>query len=339
MANNKKVLSAHASAPSLPEQNEPRRSRQNNTSKGGVRQQLEKVADTIDQPQQVPRQRFVVPDNVPMNPMAPTPRRARKPSQKSRKAKNLTKDVMTEGSKSGPSVQPAVAAPQAGVPVFSVPEPKLHRTAAGSRFGLQILASGYQGCPRTMLDGNHSGHHQSGTHSNNAVHGTPVQLHTTDCRTYADILWLPSCPMLRASSTTVANHAQVGLQPHSTSLSTIEEHSSTLTPAPTTTHLDEDRHIAAQATTESQSNIVQQRALRPSGAHNLFGGNSNSSLTSGSETDREEPVCRQQWSQYHEMDDEPHARETSPTVESGCYEARDEDLYAGDPVRAVKLNL
>ncbi|KIJ12072.1 hypothetical protein PAXINDRAFT_157056 [Paxillus involutus ATCC 200175] len=122
MANNKKVLSAHASAPSLPEQNEPRRSRQNNTSKGGVRQQLEKVADTIDQPQQVPRQR--------------------KPSQKSRKAKNSTKDVMTEGSKSGPSVQPAVAAPQAGVPVFSVPEPKLHRTAAGSRFGLQILASG-----------------------------------------------------------------------------------------------------------------------------------------------------------------------------------------------------
>lgn len=73
MENNKKVLSAHASAPLLPEQNEPRRSRQNNTSKGGVRQQLENVADTIDQPQQVPRQRLVVPDNVPMNPMAPTP--------------------------------------------------------------------------------------------------------------------------------------------------------------------------------------------------------------------------------------------------------------------------
>lgn len=45
-------------------------------------QQLEKVGNAIDQPQHVPRHQVILPDDAPPNPMAPTPRRVRKPSQK-----------------------------------------------------------------------------------------------------------------------------------------------------------------------------------------------------------------------------------------------------------------
>ncbi|KAF8439276.1 hypothetical protein L210DRAFT_3646048 [Boletus edulis BED1] len=193
MAKGRKTPSANPTGafPSLPEQDEPRRSRWNNAGQGGARQQLEKVADVIDQPQQAPRKRTVVPDDVPPNPMAPTPRPVRKPSQKPRKAKSSTKDTITQGSRSGSSVQPAMAAPGTDVSVFSVPEPELCAAVAGSRFGLQVQASGppsfvgpqsthdyeqqrirYQGRPQI---GSSSGQHQSGTRNEDAVQGTPVR--------------------------------------------------------------------------------------------------------------------------------------------------------------------
>ena len=85
MANNRTVASRVL--PSLPEQEQtaPRRSKRNNAGQGGPQQQLEKVANAIDQ--QAPRKRSMVPDNVPFNPMAPTPRctKTQKPSQKPRK--------------------------------------------------------------------------------------------------------------------------------------------------------------------------------------------------------------------------------------------------------------
>ncbi|KAF8446412.1 hypothetical protein L210DRAFT_786185, partial [Boletus edulis BED1] len=124
MAKGRKTPSANPTGafPSLPEQDEPRRSRRNNAGQGGARQQLEKVADVIDQPQQAPRKRT--------------------PSQKPRKAKSSTKDTITQGSRSGSSVQPAMAAPGTDVSVFSAPEPELCAAVAGSRFGLQVQASG-----------------------------------------------------------------------------------------------------------------------------------------------------------------------------------------------------
>ena len=89
MANSRKMPSANPAGAlsSPPEQDAPCQSRQNNTGQGGAQQQLKKVANVINQPQQALRQRTVVPDDVPPNPMVPTPRPTSKTSQKPQKTK------------------------------------------------------------------------------------------------------------------------------------------------------------------------------------------------------------------------------------------------------------
>ncbi|KAF8137693.1 hypothetical protein EV363DRAFT_1155703 [Boletus edulis] len=370
MAKGRKTPSANPTGafPSLPEQDEPRRSRRNNAGQGGARQQLEKVADVIDQPQQAPRKRTVVPDDVPPNPMAPTPRPVRKPSQKPRKAKSSTKDTITQGSRSGSSVQPAMAAPGTDVSVFSAPEPELCAAVAGSRFGLQVQASGppsfvgpqsthdyeqqrirYQGRPQI---GSSSGQHQSGTRNEDAVQGTPVRPRANNHRSYADTLRLPSPPrpMLKAAGTTAPNHAKVGLQSHSTPLSAITEDSSTSASDPTATRLNTDKRITVQVAPEPQGNAVLQRkqssqcAPGPSRSGDVFGGDSDLSLTSGSETDGELPLVPKPRNVDHEMDDDgerllvPKPRnvdheidDDEPRARESLYETDNEGLYTDDP--------
>ncbi|KAF8449428.1 hypothetical protein L210DRAFT_3641009 [Boletus edulis BED1] len=250
--------------------------------------------------------------------MAPTPRPVRKPSQKPRKAKSSTKDTITQGSRSGSSVQPAMAAPGTDVSVFSAPEPELCAAVAGSRFGLQVQASGppsfvgpqsthdykqqrtrYQGRPQI---GSSSGQHQFGTRNEDAVQGIPLPS--------------PPRPMLKAAGTTAPNHAKVGSQSHSTPLSAITEDSSTSASDPTATCLNTDKRIAVQC------------APGPSRSGDVFGGDSDLSLTSGSETNGELPLVPKPRNVDHKMDDddddEPQARES-------LYETDNEGLYTDDP--------
>lgn len=49
-------------------------SKQVTAGQGGAALQLRRVEDALNQPQHVPRPHVVVPDSVPCNPMAPTPR-------------------------------------------------------------------------------------------------------------------------------------------------------------------------------------------------------------------------------------------------------------------------
>ncbi|KAI6027980.1 hypothetical protein PISMIDRAFT_91479 [Pisolithus microcarpus 441] len=64
-----------------------RRTKQTTAGQGGAIMQLERVGDVLAQPQQMPRQRVVLPDDAPRNVLAPTPRHQRRVTQASQKHK------------------------------------------------------------------------------------------------------------------------------------------------------------------------------------------------------------------------------------------------------------
>ncbi|KAG6369892.1 hypothetical protein JVT61DRAFT_13356 [Boletus reticuloceps] len=331
----------------------PRRSKRNNAGQGGARQQLQKVVDVIEQPQQAAMQRSVIPDDVPPNPMAPTPRCARKTSQKPPKTKKSTKDANIKGSKLCLPLQTAVAASQANCLAFSVPEPELRIAVAGSRFGLQVQASeppsfvgsqttydyeqGWVKYPsrlQTVAEGSSLRQHQSGMCNENSVEGTPARPRATDRQSYADALRLPSpCrPVPQASSATATNRAHVRLQPHSNPLSAIQEHSMMSASEPTTTRLNTDKRIAAQVVPKSQGNVARQCVPVPARPSDVFGGESDLSETSGSEIDHNESLLPKPRNSGYKNDvDEPRAKETSRANKGGPYEDDNEGLYVDDP--------
>ncbi|KAF8547937.1 hypothetical protein OG21DRAFT_1489797 [Imleria badia] len=328
MAKGRKTPSANPTGafPSLPEQDEPRRSRRNNAGQGGARQQLKKVADVIDQPQQAPRKRTVVPDDVPPNSMAPTPQPVRKPSQKPRKAKSSTKDTITQGSRSGSSVQPAMAAPGTDVSVF------LQSQGPGlvCRFRLPGHLHSLDHNPRMTTNNNGLGtkvaHKSAAAQDNiNPAHATRMQFKAHQSG--------PALIILDSAGTTAPNHTKVGSQSHSTPLSAITEDSSTSASDPTATCLNTDKRIASS-----------QCAPGPSRSGDVFGGDSDLSLTSGSETDGELPLVPKPRKVDHEMDDDgerplvPKPRnvdhemdDNEPRARESLYETDNEGLYTDDP--------
>ncbi|KAI6027168.1 hypothetical protein EDC04DRAFT_2605927 [Pisolithus marmoratus] len=90
--------------------------------------QLEKVGHALAQPQQMPRQWVVLPDDEPWNVLAPTPCHQRKvpqPSQKGQKCKNAAMEKHIEDS--GTEVDSTAG-----------PLPKFQRAKPGSIFGFQV---------------------------------------------------------------------------------------------------------------------------------------------------------------------------------------------------------
>ncbi|KAI6017569.1 hypothetical protein PISMIDRAFT_114933, partial [Pisolithus microcarpus 441] len=96
------------------------RTRQTTAGQGGANMQLEWVGDVLAQPQQMPRQRVMLPDNAPWNILAPTPcchRRGTQPSQKVQKSK--ANSSIEEDHTTGPL-------------------PEFQRAESGSRFSFQM---------------------------------------------------------------------------------------------------------------------------------------------------------------------------------------------------------
>ncbi|KAI6017737.1 hypothetical protein BKA83DRAFT_4128286 [Pisolithus microcarpus] len=91
---------------------------------GGTIMQLERVGDVLAQPQQMPRQRVVLPDDAPWNVLAPTPRCQRRVTQASQKCKTRTMENCTEDL--------AVE-----MNLDSGPLPEFQMAESGSRFGFQ----------------------------------------------------------------------------------------------------------------------------------------------------------------------------------------------------------
>ncbi|KAI6013102.1 hypothetical protein BKA83DRAFT_14245 [Pisolithus microcarpus] len=91
---------------------------------GGAIMQLERVGDILAQPQQMPRQRVVLPDDALRNVLAPTPRRQRRVTQASQKRKTHTMENHTEDL--------AVE-----MNLDSRPLPEFQMAESGSRFGFQ----------------------------------------------------------------------------------------------------------------------------------------------------------------------------------------------------------
>ncbi|KAG6377811.1 hypothetical protein JVT61DRAFT_14585 [Boletus reticuloceps] len=111
-------------SPDPPESSPPptRRSKRVNAGQGGYTDQLERVAAVIETPHQPPRQQVNLPDDDPVNPMAPAPRRPRKrASRRSGKGSEDSKASATPPSHLVPMVKP-------------VSEP----AAPDGRFGYQI---------------------------------------------------------------------------------------------------------------------------------------------------------------------------------------------------------
>ncbi|KAG6375180.1 hypothetical protein JVT61DRAFT_3389 [Boletus reticuloceps] len=103
-----------------------RRSKRATAGQGGAASQLRRVGAALDQPQQVPRPRVAVPDDVPCNPMAPTSRQttARKGRRNdARTTRNAADETDVER-----------AGPLTSVPPIPVPAP---RRGEGNRFGFQ----------------------------------------------------------------------------------------------------------------------------------------------------------------------------------------------------------
>ncbi|KAG6374248.1 hypothetical protein JVT61DRAFT_4262 [Boletus reticuloceps] len=100
-----------------------------------------------------------------------------------------------------------------------------------------------------------------------------------------------------------------------------------------------DKRIAAvQVAPKPQGNVIPQRAKSSqrvpefSKSRDVFGGDSDLSLASGSEADHDASLVPKLWSEHRGVDDnEPRARGSSPVDKGGLYGADDEDFYAYDP--------
>ncbi|KIK10929.1 hypothetical protein PISMIDRAFT_19949 [Pisolithus microcarpus 441] len=100
------------------------RTKRTTAGQGGAIMQLKRVGDILAQPQQMPRQRVVLPDDAPQNVLAPTPRCQRRVTQASQKCKTRTTENCTEDS--------AVE-----MNLDSRPLPEFQMAESGSRFGFQ----------------------------------------------------------------------------------------------------------------------------------------------------------------------------------------------------------
>ncbi|KAI5993297.1 hypothetical protein EDD15DRAFT_2196719 [Pisolithus albus] len=101
-----------------------RRTKRTTAGQGGTIMQLERVGDVLAQPQQMPRQRVVLPDDAPRNVLAPTPRRQRRVTQASQRRKTHTTENHTEDSAIEMNLD-------------SGPLPEFQMAESGSRFGFQ----------------------------------------------------------------------------------------------------------------------------------------------------------------------------------------------------------
>ncbi|KAI6013422.1 hypothetical protein BKA83DRAFT_4500244 [Pisolithus microcarpus] len=86
--------------------------------------QLKRVGDVLAQPQQMPRQQVVLPDDTPWNVLAPTPCHQRRVTQASQKHKTRTMENHTEDSAIEMNLD-------------SRPLPEFQMAESGSRFGFQ----------------------------------------------------------------------------------------------------------------------------------------------------------------------------------------------------------
>lgn len=125
-----------------------RRSKRATAGQGGHAAQLERVGLAVENPGQPPKPQVILPNNEPVNLMAPTPRRSKKKpvqrgssnTQNKVSSCNIMRNsilmIVTQGSTLPVNTQneqpPAVAA--------ALPQPTLVQAAPGSRFGFQLQA-------------------------------------------------------------------------------------------------------------------------------------------------------------------------------------------------------
>ena len=181
-----------------------------------------------------------------------------------------------------------------------------------------------------MLEGCNSGQGttQSSTHNGNAALATQVRPQANDdCQSYTGTLWFASpCRLVpKATTKTTGNRATAGSQPCSMSLFTIQEHSSILASQPTTIQPAVDNQFPALMVQGLQKKPQGSGVTEPSKECDVFGSDSDLSLTSDSE--HEEIPAQNTWTTWDGVEEiDPLARE-SPAAGRYPFYDDNNDLY------------